>query len=80
MPFLMLVAGLVGGLVAVGLLLLLQAILQAFHPGWTLPFSAWWGLLLSLPAALVAIGGLLRAVAAVMRQAARRKGAPSGTD
>jgi membrane protein implicated in regulation of membrane protease activity len=55
MPFLMLVAGLVGGLAAVGLLLLLEAVLRAFHPGWTLPFSAWWGLLLALPAMSAAI-------------------------
>ncbi len=37
------------GLVAVGALALLQAIVQAFAPAWHLPFSVWWGLLAALP-------------------------------
>lgn len=39
----------VQGGVAVGLLALLQAVVQAFRPEWELPFSIWWGLLFCLP-------------------------------
>ncbi|HEY0312215.1 MAG TPA: hypothetical protein VGC56_06935 [Allosphingosinicella sp.] len=55
MPFMMLIAAIVGGLIAVGVLLLLQSVVQASHPGWTLPFSAWSGLLLSVPALFAAL-------------------------
>lgn len=39
----------VQGLFAVGGLALLQSIVRAFAPAWSLPFSVWWGLLLCLP-------------------------------
>jgi hypothetical protein len=45
----------VQGLVGIGLLLLLQAIMSAFAPGWTLPFTALWGLLLGVPALAAAL-------------------------
>ena len=62
MPFVMLIAAIVGGVIAVGALLLLQSVVQAFHPGWTLPFSAWWGLLLSVPALFAALLQGLRGI------------------
>ena len=37
------------GLIVVGLLALVQAVVQAFSPAWTLPFNVWWGMVLSLP-------------------------------
>jgi hypothetical protein len=37
------------GFLVVGLLALIQAIVQAFRPEWVLPFSIWWGLLFCLP-------------------------------
>lgn len=48
------VGSLVGGLVVVGALMLLEAVMRGFSAGWTLPFSAWWGLILGLPGLLVA--------------------------
>jgi hypothetical protein len=29
-------------------------VMRGFSPGWTLPFSAWWGLILAVPGLLVA--------------------------
>lgn len=49
MKFFALAIAAVQGLVLVGLLALLQAVVQAFCPEWLLPFSIWWGLLLCLP-------------------------------
>ena len=54
MRALILVASAVQGLIAVGLLFLLEAIVRAFAPDWSLPFSPWWGLLLALPGLAVA--------------------------
>ncbi len=49
MKFFALAIAAVQGLFAVGVLALLQSIVQAFAPDWSLPFSVWWGLLLCLP-------------------------------
>jgi hypothetical protein len=47
------VSSLIGGVVVVGALMLLQSIMAAFHPGWTLPFSPWWGLIVALPGLMI---------------------------
>lgn len=49
MPAVVVVMALLQGVAAVGLLLLLEALIRIFAPGWELPFSAWWGLLFALP-------------------------------
>lgn len=47
--------GLAQGLAVVGVLFLIQAIVQSFAPGWSLPFSVWWGMIFSLPALAMAV-------------------------
>lgn len=49
MKFFALAFAAVQGLFVVGGLALIQAIVQAFSPEWSLPFSVWWGLSASLP-------------------------------
>jgi hypothetical protein len=49
------VMSLVGGLVVVGALMLLQAVMRGFVPAWALPFSAWWGLIMAVPGLTVAV-------------------------
>lgn len=49
MPAFALAIAAVQGLVVVGVLYLIQAVVQAFVPTWHLPFSVWWGLLFCLP-------------------------------
>ena len=55
MKWFVLVIGAVQALVGVGLLYLVQAIIQAFSPGWLLPFSPWFGLLVGLPALAMSV-------------------------
>ena len=49
MKYFALMIALVQGLALVGVLAIIQAIVQAFAPTWHLPFSVWWGMLLCLP-------------------------------
>lgn len=41
--------GAIHGLIVVGALAILEALVQAFRPAWELPFSIWWGMLFCLP-------------------------------
>jgi len=42
------------GLILVGILAIIQSVVQAFQPAFHMPFSIWWGLLLSIPGLLMA--------------------------
>lgn len=50
----MVIICLVGALTMVGALMLLQAVMGGFVPGWKLPFSAWWGLIFAVPGLVLA--------------------------
>lgn len=52
-----LVIAAVQGLCVVGALALVQAIVQVFRPEWHLPFSIWWGLVVSLAGIALAFSG-----------------------
>lgn len=60
MPVIVFISSLVTGLVVVGALLLLQSVMAGSHPGWTLPFSAWWGMILALPGLLMSFTRMFR--------------------
>lgn len=49
MKLIALAAATIQGLTIVGILALLEVVVQAFRPEWSLPFSVWWGLLFCLP-------------------------------
>ncbi len=50
MPFLFVVVGLIQGLLIVGFLAVVQAVAIAFLPTFVMPFSIWWGMIMSVPA------------------------------
>ena len=47
--------GLGWGLILVSILSLIEVVVQAFVPNFVLPFSIWWGLVISLPGFAFAI-------------------------
>lgn len=49
MSIFFIIIAIVQGFAAVGLLALLEAIINHFSPGFSLPFSYWWGMIVALP-------------------------------